>query len=178
MTSGHGWSNRFDSILRGSDARRYVSLSTSTSLVGTSWPNHIAGVQANTEGQSKLSAYDGDRISAEKAWIHYTRQLSLSSCGVVAVTIQECEAESLSTVREITVRCSLAHRGRGQGEGAEGASVISRMVLTVHRDGKPFPEHVSIDFTSRGAKIIDGIAKRLRNAAMRRDWQYQPGPDS
>lgn len=94
--------------------------------------------------QNKLSAYDGDRISAEKAWIHYTRELSLSSCGVVAVTIQECEAES----------------------------------LTVHRDGKPFAEHVSIDFTSRGAKSIDGIAKRLRNAAVRRGWQYEPGPDS
>jgi hypothetical protein len=36
--------------------------------------------------ENKLSAYDGDRISAEKAWIHYTRELSLSSCGVVAVT--------------------------------------------------------------------------------------------
>ena len=35
----------------------------------------------------------------------------------------------LSTVREITVQCPLAPRGRGQGEGAESASVISRTVL-------------------------------------------------
>ena len=36
----------------------------------------------------------------------------------------------LATVREITVQCPLAPRGRGQGEGAENASVISRTVLT------------------------------------------------
>ncbi len=38
--------------------------------------------------------------------------------------------DSLSTVREITVRCPLATPGRGQGEGAESASVISRTVLS------------------------------------------------
>ena len=35
----------------------------------------------------------------------------------------------VSTVREITVQCPRAPRGRGQGEGAENASVISRTVL-------------------------------------------------
>ena len=38
-------------------------------------------------------------------------------------------AEGLNTVREITVQCFLAPRGRGQGEGSESASVISRTVL-------------------------------------------------
>jgi hypothetical protein len=37
----------------------------------------------------------------------------------------------VSTVREIAVRCPLAPSGRGQGEGAESASVISRTVLSV-----------------------------------------------
>ena len=39
----------------------------------------------------------------------------------------------LSTVREITVQCPLAPPGRGQGEGAESASVISRTVLSASK---------------------------------------------
>ncbi len=38
----------------------------------------------------RLSVYDGDEISAASSWEHYSRQ-GLSSCGVVAVTIEECE---------------------------------------------------------------------------------------
>ncbi len=40
--------------------------------------------------EGKLSVYDGDMISAEKAWGHYTQRLELRSAGVVAVTEGEC----------------------------------------------------------------------------------------
>lgn len=40
--------------------------------------------------EGKLSVYDGDLISAEKAWEHYTQRLELRSAGVVAVTEGEC----------------------------------------------------------------------------------------
>ena len=40
--------------------------------------------------QNRLSVYDGDQISAEAAWMHYTSQLHLRSVGVVAVTVSEC----------------------------------------------------------------------------------------
>ena len=40
--------------------------------------------------QNRLSVYDGDLISAEAAWTHYTSELYLRSAGVVAVTVSEC----------------------------------------------------------------------------------------
>ena len=43
--------------------------------------------------EGKLSAYDGDQITAEAAWNHYTRVLSLISEGVMAVTVDECESQ-------------------------------------------------------------------------------------
>lgn len=39
--------------------------------------------------------YDGDQISAEDAWSHYVKELKLSSVGVVAVTVAECEERVL-----------------------------------------------------------------------------------
>ena len=43
----------------------------------------------------RLSVYDGDQISAEDAWSHYVKKLRLSSGGVVAVTVAECEEQDL-----------------------------------------------------------------------------------
>ena len=42
-----------------------------------------------------LSVYDGDRIAPEDAWIHYTEIEGLTSTGVVAVTVEECERSNL-----------------------------------------------------------------------------------
>ena len=46
---------------------------------------------------SLLSVYDGDLISAEKAWIHFTTQENCASVGVLAVTVDECTSEGLTT---------------------------------------------------------------------------------
>lgn len=43
-----------------------------------------------------LSVYDGDRITAEGAWRHFTGSLGHSSVGVVAVTVAECKQHELS----------------------------------------------------------------------------------
>ena len=43
----------------------------------------------------KLSVYDGDLISPEDAWGHYTQTLLLDSIGVLAVTVVECSAHEL-----------------------------------------------------------------------------------
>lgn len=50
-----------------------------------------------------LSVYDGDLISSEKAWGHYTGELGLASVGVMGLTVSECAAESLP-VRSDPVR--------------------------------------------------------------------------
>lgn len=42
-----------------------------------------------------LSVYDGDRIGPEPSWRHFTSTLGYSSTGVVAVTVAECEVQSL-----------------------------------------------------------------------------------
>ncbi len=37
-----------------------------------------------------LSVYDGDQITPESAWFHYTKELSNPPAGVLAVTVSEC----------------------------------------------------------------------------------------
>lgn len=46
--------------------------------------------------QGRLSVYDGDQVTAEGSWAHYTQQLELSSIGVLAVTVEECESLGLA----------------------------------------------------------------------------------
>lgn len=42
----------------------------------------------------KLSVYDGDLITAERAWAHFTSQ-GFRSAGVLAVAVAECPREQL-----------------------------------------------------------------------------------
>jgi hypothetical protein len=46
---------------------------------------------------SLLSVYDGDQITPEKSRAHFTSQDNCKSCGVMAVTVDECSAEDLPT---------------------------------------------------------------------------------
>jgi hypothetical protein len=46
--------------------------------------------------QKKLSAYDGDIITPENAWKHYTEILEFKSVGVMAVAVSDCIACHLS----------------------------------------------------------------------------------
>jgi hypothetical protein len=46
----------------------------------------------------RLSVYDGDQVSAFHAWLHYTTELGLTSIGVLAVTVAECETLDLEAV--------------------------------------------------------------------------------
>ena len=45
--------------------------------------------------RNRLSVYDGDLITAEEAWLHYTGPLALASVGAVAVTVAECSNADL-----------------------------------------------------------------------------------
>ena len=46
--------------------------------------------------KKKLSAHDGDQMTAEDAYRHYTQQLGLTSAGVIALTVQECQQQALA----------------------------------------------------------------------------------
>ncbi len=54
---------------------------------------------------------------------------SITASPFVDLAPRRTGSRQVSTVRKMTVQCPLAPRGRGQGEGAESASVISRTVL-------------------------------------------------
>ena len=84
-----------------------------------------------------LSVYDGDQITAEASWRHYT--IKYQSDGVVAVTVCECKEHD----------------------------------LCVKHDPEPFPEHVVIKFIGYSKSQIEKKAKRLKEAAERRGWQYK-----
>jgi hypothetical protein len=45
--------------------------------------------------EKRLSVYDGDRITPENAWMHYTSGLGFLSAGVMAVTVGDCAKLSL-----------------------------------------------------------------------------------
>lgn len=67
---------------------------------------HPSFVQAGTptsqafrptpKDESKLSVYDGDLTTVENAFQHYVNELSLSSVGVMGLTVAECAAVSLA----------------------------------------------------------------------------------
>jgi hypothetical protein len=46
--------------------------------------------------KKKLSVYDGDMIDPEAAYRHYTEELKLSSTGVMAVSVEECNEIGLT----------------------------------------------------------------------------------
>ena len=48
-----------------------------------------------SKDDNRVSVYRDDLMSAEEAWQHYTKELSLSSVGVIAVNVDECQNESL-----------------------------------------------------------------------------------
>ena len=48
--------------------------------------------------KKQLSTYDGDQITAENAWQHFTNTLSCLSLGVVGVTVEECQHHNLDTI--------------------------------------------------------------------------------
>jgi hypothetical protein len=45
--------------------------------------------------EKKLSVYDGDLITPDKSYCHYTEKLRLASTGVMAVSVEECFASEL-----------------------------------------------------------------------------------
>lgn len=48
--------------------------------------------------KKQLSMYDGNQVTAREAHAHYTQQLELSSVGVMAVTVAECQQQELPVV--------------------------------------------------------------------------------
>src|SRR3990172_10319534 len=67
--------------------------------VNPSWiqQGHISSqvFRPTSKDNKKLSVYDGDQISPEKSWEHYTKTLGYASAGVVAVSLTQCNGHGL-----------------------------------------------------------------------------------
>lgn len=48
----------------------------------------------------RLSVYDGDSITPEKAWAHYTTVLGLQSSGTMGILVRECATSKLLTLAD------------------------------------------------------------------------------
>jgi hypothetical protein len=59
--------------------------------------------------KNMLSVYDGDLITAEQSWQHFTGDLGHQSVGVLAVTVKECAEQSLTVVSSPEVFKEHAH---------------------------------------------------------------------
>ena len=93
----------------------------------------------------RLSAYDGDQISPQDAYEHFTSPqpgLGQRAVGVLAITVAECKSFNLTVSPDPLVG---------------------------------FPEHVAIDFTGRSRRGIEVVAGELNDFANARGWQYRPG---
>lgn len=55
----------------------------------------------------QLSVYDGDQMTAEDSWVHYTEELGYSSVGVMGVSVEECQ--SLDLIAELDPKPFPAH---------------------------------------------------------------------
>ena len=49
----------------------------------------------NEADNGLMSVYDGDQITAEASWSHYTTVSRKKSVGAMALTVEECTAQSL-----------------------------------------------------------------------------------
>ena len=92
----------------------------------------------------KVSVYDGDQITAEESWRHYTtpklEKKPCESAGVMAVTIGECYSEGILAIP----------------------------------DPGTFLEHVLLDFTALSNKVRIDKGKILTDIAKERGWVYCP----
>jgi hypothetical protein len=93
--------------------------------------------------ESVLSVYDGDQITANASFLHYTEILKLSSVGTLGLTMDECVSEGL-TVRPDPLT-----------------------------EPVPFPEHAVIDFTNFNDKQCKKISKQLQAKSQVRGWLFR-----
>ena len=92
----------------------------------------------------RLSVYDGDQISPQNAYEHYTNPppgLSQRAVGVLAVAVSECESLNLAATPDPLPN---------------------------------FLEHALIDFTALSGNRVRRAASALLKNANARGWQYRP----
>lgn len=84
-----------------------VSLTSDTLLhrqISPAWTQrgHVTSqaFKPTSKDERRLSVYDGDQVSAEESWKHFTEELGLTSAGVLAVSVEECESLGLDAEQD------------------------------------------------------------------------------
>ena len=83
--------------------------------------------------EQKLSVYDGDRITAEASWTHYTNVIQFKSAGVLAVSLAEAQAQQLTVDADGTPfpeHCSIDFTGLEKAEVEKKAKQLASFATT------------------------------------------------
>ncbi len=82
-------------------------MNNTTLLLRQIHPNFVQGGRLSSQAfrptpkdEKKLSVYDGDQISPIDAWEHYTSELKCQSCGIMAVSMAECNVLHLPVISD------------------------------------------------------------------------------
>jgi len=101
-------------------------LSPETLLLRQVHPNFVQNGRPTSQvfrptpkDEAKLSVYDGDKITAEAAWTHYTNVLTFKSAGVLAVSLSETKSQVLDVVADgipFPEHCSVDFTGLAEAD--------------------------------------------------------------
>lgn len=82
-------------------------MTDSTMLLRQIHPAFVQADQATSQAfrptpkdAGKLSVYDGDKITAEKSWSHYTSTLGYESAGVMGLLVAECTKSNVGAAAD------------------------------------------------------------------------------
>lgn len=83
--------------------------------------------------EDKLSVYDGDKISPEASWTHYTNVLAFKSVGVLAVSLTEVQGQELPVIADAVPfpeHCSVDFTGLTKTDVDKKAKQLASYAVT------------------------------------------------
>ena len=82
--------------------------------------------------KGKLSAYNGDIITAEAAWNHYRATLKLKSVGVLSVSVDDCESQGTKPIHDghdYPEHVSIDFAGLSRRETRDAAKMLAEFAM-------------------------------------------------
>ena len=79
--------------------------------------------------ENKLSVYDGDMIAPEASHEHFCRHANCTSCGVMAISQEECNSQDLSVREErnpYPEHCTIDFSTLSKGQIEKKAKLLKR----------------------------------------------------
>ncbi len=77
--------------------------------------------------ENKLSVYDGDQITSENSWIHFTSNPQCRSDGVMAISHEQCDEQSIPVIADgipFPEHAYLNFSNMGKGEIERKAKIL------------------------------------------------------